>query len=162
MECFQIAQLPLQSVHIEEKAPGDYLINLVSSDDTMTFIGNRGEVFWSLQHLIKSLLRAQGLLTEGHHIRVDVDSYRVKQESNVLQRVDQAAQRVLELGQPVFLPPMSPFFRRLCHVHISEKYPQLKTASHGSSNSRAVKIFQDGVVAPAESADYDVYDNLEL
>lgn len=163
VDLFRLGLFPLQSVQIDDSKSGEVLLNFVTDSDTMLFIGHRGETFWSLQHLVKIILRAQGLLPDDVHLKVDVDSYRSKQESNVLQRADQAAQRVMETGQPVFLPPMSAYFRRLCHMHVSQKYPQLQTSSHGESNSRAVKIVPGaGHAVASPDAGYDVYDDIEL
>ncbi|MDF2379390.1 MAG: hypothetical protein P1V18_04180 [Candidatus Gracilibacteria bacterium] len=163
LETLKVGGFPVQDVEIIDLGDGENIINLVSDGDTNTLIGHRGEVLWALQHIIKNMLRTQGFLQEGVHFKVDVDSYKQKQEANVMDRAEEAAKGVLDTGKPVVLPPMAPYFRRLCHLRISEKFPELKTESQGSANSRSVKIYKEGAkeIVP-DVPETDIYDNLEL
>lgn len=110
MEIFKIGQLPVQEVVVLEKEDKEFVIDLKTGIDSASLIGHRGEVMWALQHIVKNVLKTQNLLEEGEHVKIDVDSYRLKQEENVVSRADQVAKRVLEEGKAIIMPPMSPFF----------------------------------------------------
>lgn len=163
LDALKAGEFPVQSVELVDLGGGDHIINLQSESDTNTLVGHRGEVLWALQHIIKNILRTQGMLTDGVHYKVDVDSYKQKQEANVMSRAEEAAQGVVESGKPVVLPPMSPFFRRLCHLRIAEKFPDLKTESQGMGNTRSVKIYKEGMKDVVEEVpEADIYENLEI
>lgn len=134
----------------------------IQSDDNPMLIGRNGDVIRSLQHLMKHVYRQQGLLDDEERIRIDVDSYRSSQEEKVLSMAAQRAQRVLDSGRSVVLPPMSPFFRRLVHLHIKENFPQLATYSTGSATHRAVCIDlpEGSQEEPEQSA--DLYAEIEF
>ena len=115
----------------------------------------------SLQHLLKSIFRSQSILDEGDHVKVDVDSYRMKQESSVLNMVDSRAQQVIESGRDSVLPPMSSFFRRLVHLHVKENYPVLNTFSSGDRDHRSVCISANEP-AVSEQVPSDLYAELDF
>lgn len=159
VELLQKGGFAIEDIIIEEKGEQEYSINIHSPADAVSFIGHRGEVLVALQYLIKNILRNQALTNEGDHIKLDVDSYRQNQESNVLQMADKRAQDVIESGRAQILPPMSAFFRRLVHLHIKANYPELHTMSQGSGNYRSVSISL-GEGASEQPHQADVYAEL--
>ena len=120
------------------------LINILSQKDAVALIGRGGEGLLALQHIIKIILRAQGISAEEDYVKVDIDSYRSKQEMNVLDLAERKAAMVMESGRSEYLPPMSSFFRRLVHLRIKEKFPELETFSQGDGNHRSVCIAKTG------------------
>lgn len=150
----------IREIILEEKAPSDYYLNIVPEVPAL-LIGHRGEGLQALQHLIKTVLRCQNLLEENTHLKIDIDSYRQKQEVNVLEMADRRARQVVETGRQAYLPPMSSFFRRLVHVHVKEKYPNLVTYSQGEGSFRAVCIANE--LTPGEEAEaQDLYMDVQL
>ncbi len=160
---FQAGNLPVKGFTLDDLGEGEFYMNLDVEEDSARLIGRRGDVLISLEHLVKNVLRAQGLLGDGKHIKIDIDSYRKQQEYNVQVMAEQRAQRVLESGRTVTLPPMSPFFRRLVHLHIKSKFPSLETSSRGSGNDRAVCIaLAEGAQADDMPEMGDIYSEIDL
>lgn len=156
------AGFTIESIEVTESEGNEYSFN-IHSDDNPHLIGRNGDVIRSLQSLIKNIFRNQGLSEENDKIKIDVDSYRSAQEKKVLQMAELRAQRVVDSGRSAVLPPMSPFFRRLVHLHIKEKYPQLETYSRGSSNDRAVCIdFPEGEKGASNEVAPDLYAEIEF
>ena len=72
---------------------------------------------------------------------MDVDNYRQRQEENVLTIASQKAEEVLTTRGQVALPPMSPYFRRIVHLHLmKDEYKGLVTESMGEGDYRQVVI----------------------
>lgn len=140
LDLLSSAGFTVSDVEIEEKGEQEYYLNLIAETDASDLIGRNGEVLSAFQSIIKNIFRNQGITADGDHIKVDIDSYRQKQEENVLKMTDKRAQQVLDSGGSTVLPPMSPFFRRLVHLYVKENYPQLTTLSEGGGNDRAVCI----------------------
>jgi len=151
----------IDSIETEDREENLSYFNILPTGDASRLIGHRGDVLWALQMVIKNILKSRDLIEEGESIKIDVDSYRKKQEDNVLQRAESYAERVMESGRPAVLPPMSPFFRRIVHVHVANKFPRLKTSSQGMGNDRSVKIFMDGA-ADETDPNADIYEDLEI
>lgn len=156
---------PLQSIEFQEKAENDWLINIVPEQHAAVMIGRSGEHLIALQHILKNILRSKELLEDQVRMKIDIDSYRHKQESSILSMADDRAQTVLSTGKDVVLPPMSSFFRRLVHLHIKEKYPELTTFSRGDRSHRSVCISADGSkssVKEEAAAPADLYAELDF
>ena len=163
-EFLRTSGFAFDSITVEEKPEKDFLINIHTSD-SVKMIGNRGEVLMALHHLVKNILRSQGLLAEDEHVKVDIDSYRLKQEQHVLDMARRSAQSVTERGKSVVLPPMSGYFRRLVHMFIAHDFPSLQTESEGDGSFRAVRIFVPGndssAVQDVEEEVPGLYDDFE-
>jgi len=144
---------------IEERSDGEYYVNIVTPE-SVALIGHSGEVLLALQHLVKSIFRQQGAVDEKDHVKIDVDSYRIRQEKNVTDMADRCSLKVIEASRQIALPPMSSFFRRLVHVYVKEKYPQLTTFSQGDGNYRSVMIALAETEEIPESS--DLYHDLDL
>lgn len=125
------AGFTVDSIDIQEKEDHEFYINILSQADASRIIGRNGDVLRALQSLMKNVFRNQGVIEDQDMVKVDVDSYRISQEQNVIKMADSRAQQVIESGNKSILPPMSPFFRRLVHLHIKENYPDLNTFSRG-------------------------------
>lgn len=149
-------------VMIEDRGEGEYYINILCQSDAAKLIGHSGEVLLALQHLIKNILRSQALTEDKDYVKIDIDSYRIKQESNVLGMADKRAKMVLETGKTESLPSMSSFFRRLVHLHIKETYPQLTTYSQGDGNYRSVCIALASGSTDDDGASADLYVDVEF
>ena len=140
---------------------GEYQVNLAPTpEDAPMLIGKNGDVLAALQHLLKMMFRQKELLKEGERLRIDVDSYRQNQEKRVLDIADKRAKLVLDTGRQEMLPPMSAFFRRLVHLHVKDKYPQLITFSQGDGTYRSVCIASSSMVPEENPA--DLYMNIDM
>lgn len=117
---------------------GHYRIN-VETDEPQLLIGYHGHNLIALQHLLKILLSKKA--ENSFSITLDVDNYRKRQEESVIQMADQKIDQVRKEGASKKLPPMSPFFRRLVHLHVAkDEFEDLNTYSEGTGNNRSVVI----------------------
>lgn len=113
-----------------------YRVN-IESDEPSLLIGHHGETIGAIQHLLKVLLWKDG--GEEFNISVDVDNYRQRQEENVIDLIKKKIDAVRETNREQKFPPMSPYFRRLVHLYISE-HNDLETESQGDGDHRYVII----------------------
>jgi spoIIIJ-associated protein len=103
-------------------------------------LGWHGDVVRSFQQIIKGIARSQGWVEDGELVRFDVAHFRRRQEDNVRKMAVQKADEAMSSGEAVSLPPMSPYFRRIVHLDVAEKFPKLSSWSEGTGSYRSVKI----------------------
>ena len=119
----------------------EYYVNVeTKSDDTAQLIGKGGKNLIAIQHLVKLILFKR---TDNNiRLTLDIDSYRVRQQESVLGMAERHIDKCRETGKAQALPPMSPYFRRLVHLHVSENpdYADLSTASDGYGDRRHIVI----------------------
>lgn len=118
------------NVQIEEHDTPEGLTLQILTEDADALIGRRGEILEDIQYLVNRILVRH--MTSAPRIRVDVEYYRSIREDNLVEHVQQMAQRVRTTGKPVALNPMNSYYRRLVHnvfvndpevVSISENGP---------------------------------------
>ena len=63
-----------------------------------------------------------------------------RQEANVIKMAERKADFARSSQQPQSLPAMAPYFRRLIHLHLAEKFEDLVTESDGEGDFRHVII----------------------
>lgn len=114
----------------------------IKTEDSSLLIGWHGETINALQHLTKAILRNQGLMND-YFLVLDVDDYKLKQQENILSLAKRKAETVRASGVSQFLPPMSPFFRKLVHLTFTKpEFKDIATESVGEGDDRQVKIFK--------------------
>ncbi len=131
----------LNRIKIEKKQE-QFRVN-IETNDTSLLIGHHGENIFALQHLIKLLLWQDPEIESESEIDLylDIDNYRRRQEQNMLNLAERKVEMVRKTGQSQSLPPMSPYFRRLIHLHLAQgKFEDIATESAGEGNSRYVII----------------------
>jgi spoIIIJ-associated protein len=112
----------------------------IVSPEASRIIGWHGETLNGLQHLVKSIVRSQEKLERSPFIVVDVDGYRKMQEDKVRRIAEQKADFVRRTGNRIALQPMSPYFRRIVHLHIANtpSMSDLTTESVGEGEYRQI------------------------
>jgi spoIIIJ-associated protein len=128
-----------KKVMITKDEEDEYIIN-IESDDSNILIGHHGENIYALQHILKTVLREK---SEDKNIRVklDIDNYRQRQEENILQIAERKVEMVRNTNQEQALLPMSPYFRRLIHMHLTKpEFNDITTESRGAGDYRKVVI----------------------
>lgn len=132
--------LPFSSITVGEE--GDILRVDISSNEPSRIIGWHGETLNSLQHLAKSILRSLAKLERSPFLVLDVDGYRRMQEDKVRSVAEQKADFVRRTGSRVALAPMSPYFRRIVHMHVTNTpaLQDLTTESVGEGEYRQVVL----------------------
>jgi len=147
-------------------------VDIVSSDASR-ILGCHGETLNCIQHVLKSIVRTQEKLERTPLIIVDVDGYRLMQEDKVRKIAEQKADFVRRTGNRVALSPMSPYFRRIVHMHVmnSPAMADLATESIGEGDYRQIvlklkneqekKIKGGEELSPVMAAD-DGLENLDI
>lgn len=132
-------QLPFSGITVTPDGKEILRVDIASAEPRK-LIGWHGETLNSLQHLMKSILRAKEQGDTAVFLVLDVDGYRREQEDKVRRIAEQKADFVRRTGHRIALPPMSPYFRRIVHLHVAntESLADLTTESAGSGDYRQV------------------------
>ena len=114
----------------------------IDSTEASRIIGWHGETLNSIQHLAKSIVRTKEKLATSPLVVLDVDRYRSEQEEKVKRIAEAKADLVRRTGNRIALSPMSPYFRRIVHVHIanSPSMADLTTESIGQGDYRQIVL----------------------
>jgi len=128
------------SVEVEEKEENVFFAN-VNSDEANTLIGHHGTTIYAIQHILKILCWAKTKKKEEFNIVLDVGNYRKKQEDSVINLAERKVEFVRKTRRAQSLPPMSPYFRRIVHMHLTqEQFNDITTESIGEGDSRHIII----------------------
>lgn len=138
--------LDINNIELSKDDNGTLRANLESTE-APKLIGYHGETLLAIQHLIKLILwkkvdesGKQGE-SENFSFSLDVENYKKRQEENVLTLAEQKAELVRKTQKKQILPPMSPYFRRLIHIHFTQpQYKDLETVSIGEGEFRQISI----------------------
>jgi len=133
----------INKFRIEKDPDGGYNVNLETSDPNL-MIGHHGENIGALQHIAKLILwnKADPTSSEARtDLSLDIDNYRKRQEENVIQLAERKVEMVRKLASPQSLPAMSPYFRRVVHLYLTqEKFNDIRTESQGQGDYRYIVI----------------------
>lgn len=137
-----LAGLDLPFSKVDAAPEGDIMRVDITSDQPSRIIGWHGETLNSVQHLAKSIIRSKAKLERSPFIVLDVDGYRRMQEDKVCKVAEQKADFVRRTGSRVALAPMSPYFRRIVHMHVTKSaaLQDLTTESVGEGEYRQVVL----------------------
>ena len=146
-------ELPFSDISVAEE--GDYTRVDIVSEKPSRLIGWHGETLNSIQHILKAMIRTQKGLKRSPFIVLDTDGYRREQEEKVKRIAEQKADFVRRTGSRVALSPMSPYFRRIVHLHIAgtEALADLTTESSGEGDYRQVILKLKDESAGPQSSD---------
>lgn len=168
----QELNLPFEKIDVEP-ADGNITRLNITSSQASRIIGWHGESLNSIQHVLKSIVRTKEKLDRSPFILIDVDGYRKMQEEKVCKIAEQKADFVRRTGNRVALAPMSPYFRRVVHLHFANTpaLADLTTESSGEGDYRQIVIrlkdpkgTDSGELSPVieESNSDDGLDNLDI
>lgn len=113
-----------------------YVIS-VETEDSALLIGRRGETLDALQSILRLL--AQKLELGETRIMVDVNSYRRTREEDLLNFINEVAERIKTTGMPETLRPMSSYERHLVHEVVGQ-IEGLTSESTGEGVDRRITI----------------------
>ena len=120
-----LGQLGFPAQIEEEQSPMGPVLQ-VNLENAQGLIGENAERLEDLQYLVNRLLQKK--FPEAPKVRVDVAHVREMREDEMLEAVRAAAEQVRATGQPMQLPPMNSFHRRMVHQLFAED-PAIKTHS---------------------------------
>ena len=123
----------------EDSEVEQYLVEIDTTAAPL-LIGRHGDNLRAFQHILKMIVskKAQEFNRKAS-VLVDVDGYRKRQEEESLELAMRRAEQVRRSGNPIKLPPMSGYQRRLIHLELM-KYDDLETDSTGEGRFRAIVI----------------------
>ncbi|MFA5800385.1 MAG: R3H domain-containing nucleic acid-binding protein [Candidatus Peribacteraceae bacterium] len=132
--------IPFEEVKVRQD--GDVTRVDIVCPEPSRLIGWHGETLNAVQHLLKSMLRTAKNLERAPFLVLDVDGYRLMQEEKVKKIAEAKADFVRRTGARVTLSPMSPYFRRIVHMHVANtpELADLATESVGEGDYRQVVI----------------------
>jgi spoIIIJ-associated protein len=100
-------------------------------------IGRHGQTLDALQEVVRSAVQRR---TESRcRVIVDVEDYRKRRRSILVERATAAAARVKRSGRPERLEPMSPYERKIVHDAVND-VGGVETSSEGEDPQRRVVI----------------------
>ena len=139
----------ITNIELSKSDEGTYRANIEAENANM-LIGHHGENLISLQHVIKLILwkkieeQNNGKKNEdadSFGFILDIENYRKRQEENIIKLAEQKAEIVRKTRHSQSLPPMSPYFRRIIHVHFTQsQFKDLETVSVGEGDYRQITI----------------------
>lgn len=132
--------IPFTEINVVQD--GDITRVNITTTETSRLIGWHGETLNAVQHLIKSMVRTEAKMEKAPFLVMDTDGYRLEQEEKVRKIAEAKADFVRRTGARVTLPPMSPYFRRIVHLHIAgtPTLSDLTTESVGEGDYRQIVI----------------------
>lgn len=122
----------------DEREEEAYYCNVLAKDNSQ-LIGKHGRTLQAVQHLLKLIVyKRVGRMIS---VTVDIDGYRKRQQDSVMEIAQRYIDKVRETGKAESLPPMSPYFRRVVHLYLTQDdYTDLTTTSEGHGSYRHVVI----------------------
>ena len=148
---FTLLNLPFDGITVHED-PGEGFTRVdIASSAASRLIGWHGETLNSVQHLLKSIVRSKEKMEKSPFLVLDVDGYRREQEDKVRKMAENKADFVRRTGSRIALPPMSPYFRRIVHLHIANdpQFQDMTTESIGEGDYRQVVLRMKSKKGPA-------------
>jgi spoIIIJ-associated protein len=115
---------------------GHYKVN-IETTETGLLIGYHGETLNSLQLLLGVILYKK--LGKWVRVVLDVGDYRKAREENIKEMVNRITAEVEETSQPVVLPYLTPYERRIVHMMLSDN-PKFASESEGEGKDRRIVI----------------------
>jgi spoIIIJ-associated protein len=137
-----------------ETLPGEYRQIKVTTDDASAgmLIGRHGQTIDAVEHLVERM--ASNAIDARARINLDINSYRMRREESLGERVAEVAAEIRESGRPFHMEPMSARERRIVHME-TEKLGGLRTFTMDGSGGKHVVIVLEDEVQEAEHRDED-------
>lgn len=114
------------TVKIEESDGPEGPTLQILTEDGDRLIGRHGETLEDIQYLVNRILLRH--IPDAPRIRVDCEYYRSMREDNLVEKAKQLAERVRATGQPMEMPPLNSYYRRIIHNLFADD-PQVMSVS---------------------------------
>ncbi|MBO7344437.1 MAG: protein jag, partial [Clostridia bacterium] len=102
----------------EIKEDGDELVILLTSEDSSSLIGHRGEVLDAIQALAGATANIGR--KDYRKVVVDCENYRDRREETLVKLAKKLEEKATDMRREVILEPMSPYERRIIHTALAE------------------------------------------
>jgi spoIIIJ-associated protein len=128
----------LDAVEIVEDGLTNRTIFVIKSTESGLLIGDRGDNFQALTHLIKRIV-CKGDESMSSQFAIDVNDYQSSMVEGIKMKAVMLANRVRDLKSDVEMEPMSSYERLVVHGALTDQ-PGIKTESVGIGRERRVVI----------------------
>jgi spoIIIJ-associated protein len=136
-----ISNLLLADVELNIKTiSNDYIIEISGNDKGM-FIGKHGNTLNSLQNYVNFVINKKNPKEERNYVIIDSDGYRERRKKQLIDLALKTAKLVQQKGEPITLPPMLSFERKIIHM-------TLKDNQYVTTYSIGENPYKNVVVAP--------------
>jgi spoIIIJ-associated protein len=146
------AQLEIEAkieVGKEESKDDNYKVNIETAE-TGLLIGRHGETLNSLQLLLGVILYKK--LGKWIRVILDIGDYRKGREESIKEMVNRIVAEVISTKQPVILPYLTPFERRIVHLMLTDN-KEVDCQSYGIGKERRITISPKTTDLPAGEAE---------
>lgn len=121
-----------------QQRAGRYLLLDIEGVELGALIGRRGETLENIQYLLRLMVNQK--LHKWKNIVVDVEHYKARRVTQLVQLAERMAEQVARTGRAISLEPMPANERRIVHMTLRE-HPDVYTESYGDGGRRKVHIF---------------------
>jgi Predicted RNA-binding protein len=134
-----LAKMDIDAIAEPSEEAGRFYVDIVdgTEEDMAALIGRHGQTLDAIQELARQAVGHR--LDERIRVLVDVEDYRKRRISRVVEKAQEAAERVLATGQEQELEPMDALERKIAHDTIAE-IDGVQSSSRGEDPNRAVVV----------------------
>ena len=138
------ATLKLEAeIESDSRAAEKALFFRVRGENLGALIGKRGQTLDALQYLLGHVVNRQQ--DAFLRVKLDIGSYREKQENKLRGFARNAARRVKQSGKSLALDPMTPNERRIIHAALQrDRYVTTHSEGEGEQRHVVITIQKDG------------------
>lgn len=113
------------------------VVSIIGDGDVNKLVGERGEVLDALQELTR--LAATAETGQRSRLMLDVAGYRARRRAELTELGVSTAEQVRDGGEPIKLPAMNPFERKIVHDAVAD-VGGVESSSEGEEPRRRVVI----------------------
>jgi spoIIIJ-associated protein len=134
-----LSRMGIDAIAEPNSHAGHMYVDIVDGpeDDMALLIGRHGQTLDAIQELTRIVVGHR--LDERVRVIIDVGDYRKREESLLVERARETAQRVLQTGKEVEFEPMNSFARKMIHDAVAE-VPGVESTSRGEEPNRFVVV----------------------
>jgi spoIIIJ-associated protein len=138
-----LAKMEIDAIAEPSEEGGRMYVDILdgSDDDMAALIGKHGQTLDAIQELARQIVGRR--LDQRIRVLVDVEDYRKRRASRLVELAEEAAERALETGVEQSLAPMDALERKIVHDAVAT-IEGVESASSGEEPDRFV------VISPAE------------
>jgi spoIIIJ-associated protein len=137
-----LVKMDIDAIAEPSEAEGRVYVDILDGDpdDMSLLIGRHGQTLDAIQELSRQVVGRR--LDERIRVLVDVEDYRKRRASRLVEKARDAAEEVLESGTERSLEPMDALERKIVHDAVAE-IEGVRTESRGEDPNRCVVILPE-------------------
>jgi len=137
-----LVKMDIDAIAEPTEADGRVYVDILDGDpdDMSLLIGRHGQTLDAIQELSRQVVGRR--LDERIKVLVDVEDYRKRRASRLVEKAREAADEVLDTGTERSLEPMNALERKIVHDAIAE-IDGVRTESRGEDPSRCVVLLPE-------------------